>query len=462
MKSYLFNRLNIGTLAASILLLLLSEGCSSDTDDTTASGSSPTEESSEAVVRVPITIALGGYDEAEEEASSSEDGTTSDEGTRSAPPGAGSSTPSNSTTSDDKGYEETQSINTVRVIAFRRKAKTENEANEESSDDTEGFEYDPNNDITLTTLTDEYGHTDDYLSGTSHKHRVAKGTFAKSKGYEYRIVALAYDTEEKFPYPEYSPYWKVINDYTIFNIGKGTTYDDFKVDFRKALVTTDSGDKKGNWRSFIWGNGITTHNSKCLSDYLASIPQLFYGFIYQKGDKTKSPIIPYSTTDNDNKIVTNTSLTGTLYRGMAEVVLNLKTGKIGFANPLWYCLMADNVLTTVNLTSYDDFNHGYNTIADGKYTAIAYHSTPSSGETITLKAFLLPGKTHLAVRGSFHMDPYAQNGQIKAKDVTSSDNATGVITVNALNNVFYLRRNHKYVFTYTDHSVIMGKSHEIE
>lgn len=431
MKSYLFNRLNIGTIAASILLLLLSEGCSSDTDDTTASGSSQTEESSEAVVRVPITIALGGYD---------------------------------TTTSDDNGYEETKSINTVRVIAFRRKAKSDNDTNAdtESTDDTQGFEYDPNNDITLTTLTDEDGHTDDYLSGTSHKHRVAKGTFAKSKGYEYRIVALAYDTDESFPYPEYSPYWKVINDYTTFHIGKGTTYDDFKVDFGKALVDRNTKDQKGNWRSFIWGNGLTTHNSKCLSDYLASIPQLFYGIIYQKGDETQNPIISYSTTENDSKIVTDTPLTGTLYRGMAEVVLNLKTGSIGLANPQWYCLLADNVLTTVNLTSYDDFNHGYNTIAEGKYTAIAFHSTPSSGETITLKAFLLPGKTHLAVRGSFHIDPYAQNGQIRTKDVTSSDNATGVISVDALNNIFYLRRNHKYVFTYTDHSVIMGTSHELE
>lgn len=460
MKSYLFNRLNIGIFAAS-LLLLLSEGCSSDTDDTTASGSSNKEESSEAVVRVPITIALGGYDE--DEASSQEKDSQNEEGTRSAPPGAGSTTPGNSTISDDNGYEETQSINTVRIIAFRRRTKRDNSTSTESADDTAGFEYDPKNDITLTTLTDEDGKTDDYLSGTSHKHRVAKGTFAKSQGYEYRIVALAYNTDESFPYPEFSPYYKVINDYTTFNIGKGTTYDDFKVDFGKALIKSDGGDKKGNWKTFFYGGGsLFTYNIKSLSDYLASIPQLFYGFIYQKGDATKNPIIPYSTTDSNGQTITDTPLTGTLYRGMAEVVLNLKTDKIGLANPQWYCLLADNVLTTVNLTSYDDFKHGYNTIADGKYTAIAYHGTPSSGETITLKAYLLPGKTHLAVRGSFHITPYARNGQIKAKDVTSSDNATGVITVDALNNVFYLRRNHKYVFTYTDHSVIMDSSHELD
>ena len=460
MKTYLFNRFNIGIMAAG-LLLLLSEGCSSDADDATASGSSQTGDSSEVVVRVPITIALGGYDE--DEASSSANSAASDKGTRAAPPGAGGGSSSGSSTdSQDDGYEETKSINTVRIIAFRRKAKSDNSTNTESTDDTEGFVYDPKNDITLTTLTDESGHTDDYLSGATHKHRVAKGTFAKSQGYEYRIVALAYDTSEPFPYPEFSPYYKVINDYTTFNIGKGTTFDEFKVDFGKALITSDGGDTKGNWKPFFYGGAsLFTYNIKSLSGYLASIPQLFYGTIYQKGGNTKNPIIPYSTTDSDGKNITDTPLTGTLYRGMAEVVLNLKTGSIGLANPQWYCLLADNVLTTVNLTSYDDFKHGYNTIADDKYTAIAFHRTPDKGETITLKAFLLPGKTHLAVRVSFNITPYAKNGQIKAKDVTSSDNATGVITVDALNNMFYLRRNHKYVFTYTDHSVIMDSKHEL-
>ena len=71
------------------------------------------------------------------------------------------------------------------------------------------------------------------------------------------------------------------------------------------------------------------------------------------------------------------------------------------------------------------------------------------GGRITLKAYLLPAKTHLAVRVGYDGKPHALNRQIKAKDVSSADAPTGVIIVDALNDLFYLRRNHKYVFNYT-------------
>lgn len=467
MKSYLFNRFNIGIVLAS-LLLIVTEGCSNDADDSAASGSSHNEETSEAVVRVPITIALGGYDEDGEDAANGDSKSSAETTTRTAPPGAGSSTPANSTTRDDNGYEETTSINTIRVIAFRRKAKTEHDAEARSSEDTEGFEYDPKNDFTLTTLTDEGGHTDDYLSGTSHKHRVAKGTFAKSQGYEYRIVAIAYDSEEAVPYPCYTNY-KVVDRYMKLNIGKGTTYDEFNATFGSELIDADTKDKNstsketGNWQTFLTGGDIVTRNTANLSKHITTIPQLFYGYIYNKGDETQNPIIPYSTYDDDDNAITNTPLVGTLYRGMAEVVLTIdNVERTNNHNPSWACLMADNVLTAVSLTSYDGFKQASTPIVD-KYTAIAY-STTSVGASTTLKAYLLPGKTHLALRmaGLLNLGATyrAYNGQIQTKDVTSSDQATGVISVDAINNVFYLRRNHKYVFHCTKSSLIMD--HEID
>lgn len=468
MKSYLFNRFNIGIVALGILLVM-TEGCSNDADDSAASGSSQTEETSEAVVRVPITITLGDYDE--DEASANDNSKASSQATtRTAPPGAGSSTPTNSTTSDDNGYEETTSINTIRVIAFRRKEKTENDAEAKSSEDedTEGFEYDPKNDFTLTTLTDEGGHTDDYLSGTSHRHRVAKGTFAKSQGYEYRIVAIAYDSDEAVPYPCYTNY-KVVDRYMKLNVGKGTTFDEFNATFGSELIDEDTKDKNstsketGNWQTFLTGGDIVTRNTANLSKHITTIPQLFYGYIYNKGDETQNPIIPYSTYDDDGNDITSTPLVGTLYRGMAEVELTIdNVERANNHNPSWACLMADNVLTAVSLTSYDGFKEATTPI-DDKYTAIAY-STTSVGASITLKAYLLPGKTHLALRLAGLLNGgltyRAYNGQVQTKDVTSSDNATGVISVDAINNVFYLRRNHKYVFHCTKSSLIMD--HEIE
>lgn len=434
------------------ILVLSVVGCSEDTP--LAPLAPQPGGADEAVAKVPITISLGGY---------GEDDPTDAATTRTAPPGAGTTTPSGANTSEDNGYEETKSINTVRIIAFKRKTETNSDGTSTTANkaDDEDFVYDPKNDMTLTELTDEDGHQDDYLGGTSHKHRVAKGTFAKSYGYEYRIVALAYDSEETVPYPLHT-HLKVIGDYTRLNIGEGKTFKDFCATFERdtAIVKTES-KVPTNWESYIKGGGLVSHNSKNLSGNLVSIPQLFYGQCYQKGDATQNPIITYYSLDDEGNQTTSRAITGTLYRGMAEVVVNIKTAGELSANPQWYCLLADNVLTGVKLTHYDDFNHGYNTIKKDFYTAFAYHSTPNKGEVITLRGYLLPGKTHLAVRVSFHLDPYARNGMFTTGNVSSSDNATGIISVDVANNIFYLRRNHKYVLTCNDQGNVLRK-HEIE
>ena len=217
------------------------------------------------------------------------------------------------------------------------------------------------------------------------------------------------------------------------------------------------------------------HNVACLTRRIATIPQLFFGTIHIKDDATRNPIISYTDflpkapEENTGKTDPSVpSLTGTLYRGMAEVVVNiksaaLKTSAFGKnANPEWYCLLVDNVLTKVGLSDYDDFNHGSepventpNNKADtyGTYTAVAYQKCESVGDIITLRAYLLPTKTHLAVRVGLNATPFAKNRRVKAKDVSFADTATGVIVVDALNDLFYLRRNHKYVFNYTSDKV---------
>ena len=143
---------------------------------------------------------------------------------------------------------------------------------------------------------------------------------------------------------------------------------------------------------------------------------------------------------------------------MAEVVVNIKSTSLDKkTTPEWYCLLADNVLTKVGLRDYDDFNHGSESVENtkneeetyGTYTAVAYQKCESVGDIITLRAYLLPTKTHLAVRVGLNAKPFAKNRRVKAKDVSFADTATGVIVVDALDDLFYLRRNHKYVFNYT-------------
>ena len=406
----------------------------------------------ETVAKVPITISLGGY---------GEDDPTDAATTRTAPPGAGTTTPSGGNTSEDNGYEETKSINTVRIIAFKRKTETNSDRTSTIANqaDDEDFVYDPKNDMTLTELTDEDGHQDDYLGGTSHKHRVAKGTFAKSYGYEYRIVALAYDSEETVPYPCLTNN-KVIADGMKLNLAEGTEFKDFNASFINFPVDKDTKDQRGSWQSYLTGGGNFTHNIEYISPQLVTIPQLFYGTIYCKDDASKNPIISYGKYDKDNNYVTSTPLVGTLYRGMAEIVLNIqKVERVSNHNPSWICLLADNVFQGVKLTNYDDFNSGYNLVEEGKYTAIGYHIT-GVGESTTIKAYVLPGKARLGIRLAGVLNGgltyIAYNGQIQVKNVTSADNATGVISVDAINNVFYLRRNHKYVLNCATSSTIMA------
>lgn len=453
MQKSLFSIHYTSIAAAFCLLIALAAGCTSDDSQIGDAGNANTGQTNEVVTQIPIKIALGGYSEAE----------LSDADTRALPPGIGS-TPG---TTDD-GYTESQSINAVRVIAFRRRATAkEDDANgqTDAADGLSPFEYDPRNDMTLTDFKDE-DRTDGFYPSASHKHHVVTGQFGLSQGFEYRIVAIAYDKDEALPYPQYGDN-KVIHG-GMLNVATGTTYEDFCAKFKDYLNPNTENDGPNCWGHYLWPGYSGAYNADCLSRRLTVIPQLFYGTIYAASDANKNPVIGY------DKYVVNgiaqTTLTGTLYRGMAEVEVNIVSKHYSItAKTQWYCLLADNVLTKTKLTSYDDFKKGCEPVEKyvdkkvslGTYTAIACQKFEKEGKTVTLKAYLLPAKTHLAVRVIFSDYPWILNGQIKAKDVVSSETATGVIEVDALNDVFYLRRNHKYVLTYTDQGLLLDKSHRL-
>ena len=477
MNTIRMNTIRIGMAVGVCFLLALAAGCSSDADlppypdgSNGDAGMNQPSENEDEITTVPITITLGGL--------SGSDGNAKQDGrnTRVAPPGAGSSS-SSGTIGEDNGYAETDNINAVRLIAFRRRVQNngENTATYDAAvNDIQSFEYDPTNDRVINGKpTVEDGKKDDYLSGKPHKHYVVKGTFGISRGYEYRIIALAYDSQEKSPYPQYQANKVITND--MLNIKRGTTFQEFKATFASYLVNDkDRTDTPNNWLGYLkkispLGVLPQPHNVKCLSRQLITVPQLFYGTLYQQGDATKNPII--SSADYQKETLGNnipTPLVGTLYRGMAEVEVHI-TSAAHYSNRVetqWYCLLADNVLTQMPLTSYDGFKQGSEPInkystEGGTYTAIAYAPFPGEGNEVVLKAFVLPGKTHLAVRMGFDAKPYALNSQVKAKDMISSEAATGVIVVDGVSNLFYLRRNHKYVFTYADQKILTGDKNRL-
>ena len=471
-SSIKMNAIRIGMAVGVCFLLALAAGCSSDADlppypdgsNGDAGMDQPSEKDDE-ITTVPITITLGGL--------SGSDGNAKQDGrnTRVAPPGAGSSS-SSGTIDEDNGYTETDNVDAVRLIAFRRRVQNngENSATYDAAvNDIQGFEYDPTNDRVINgkpTLED--GKKDDYLSGNPHKHYVVKGKFGISRGYEYRIIALAYDSQEKSPYPQYQANQVITND--MLNIKRGTTFQEFKATFASYLVDDDKTDTPNNWLDYLKKIVLTLNNVNCLSRQLITVPQLFYGTLYQQGDATQNPIISSADYQKENLgNNTPTPLVGTLYRGMAEVEVHITHAAhhSSIAQTQWYCLLADTVLTQMPLTSYDGFKQGSVPIKKysekgGSYTAIAYAPFPGEGNELVLKAFVLPGKTHLAVRIGLKAYPHAHNYQIKAKDMMSSEAATGVIVVDGVSNLFYLRRNHKYVFTYTDQGKLTDSRHLLE
>ena len=471
-SSIKMNAIRTGMAAVFCFLLALAAGCSSDADlppypdgsNGDAGMNQPSEKDDE-ITTVPFTITLGGL--------SSSDGNAGQGGgnTRVAPPGAGSSS-SSGTTGEYDGYAETDNVNAVRLIAFRRRVQNngENSATYDAAvNDIQGFEYDPTNDWVINGKpTVENGKKDDYLSGTSHKHYVVKGKFGISRGYEYRIIALAYNSQEKSPYPQYQANQVITND--MLNIKRGTTFQEFKATFASYLVNDDKTDTPNNWLDYLKNKTLLLHHVDCLSRRLITVPQLFYGTLYQQGDDTQNPIISSADYQKENLgNNTPTPLVGTLYRGMAEVEVHI-THAAHYsitAQTQWYCLLADTVRSQMPLTSYDGFKQGGEPInkyskKGGSYTAIAYAPFPGEGKEVVLKAFVLPGKTHLAVRIGFDAYPHAQNYKIKAKDMMSSEAATGVIVVDGVSNLFYLRRNHKYVFTYADQSKLTDSKHLLE
>lgn len=466
------NAIRTGMAVGVCFLLALAAGCSSDADlppypdgsNGDAGMNQPSEKDDE-ITTVPFTITLGGL--------SGSDGNAKQDGrnTRVAPPGAGSSS-SSGTTGEDYGYAETENINAVRLIAFRRRVQHngENTATYDAAvNDIQGFEYDPTNDRVINGKpTVEDGKEDDYLSGRPHKHYVVKGKFGISRGYEYRIIALAYNSQEKSPYPQYEENNVVTTK--MLNLKKGTTFQEFKATFASYLVNDDGKtDTPNNWLDYLKKKSFLLHNVDSLSRQLITVPQLFYGTLYQKGDATQNPIISSADYQKENLgNNTPTPLVGTLYRGMAEVEVHITAAH--YSKKLqtqWYCLLADNVLTQMPLTSYDGFKQGSDPInkystKGGTYTAIAYAPFPGEGKEVVLKAFVLPGKTHLAVRIGLKAYPHAHNYQIKAKDMMSSEAATGVIVVDGVSNLFYLRRNHKYVFTYDEQNTLTDSRHLLE
>ncbi len=426
----------LAVVAASACLASALAGCADEGD-----GPLPMPEEGE-VAEVPVTITFGTAWE--------QDGAT-----RVPPPGQEAD--------PDKidGWGETDA-DKVRIVAFRRK-DIDNQLQGGAVNDAP-FTYDPTNDYVV-----------DCEKGIPGENFKAEGTIRKIYGYEYRVVAIAYYSGRENAGRSGNVFADGEQNLFTINAEDGTTFDDFK-----ATVKT------GDIWSYIEDMDGETRTPEFLNRKMAFVPEFFYGYcVTESGEE----IIKFAELGDDGEYNKTLPLTGILYRGVAKIQVNLEldTHIAGVLNYEWTimdgALFATNVMTVTGLSSYDDFltpssmvpNYVYTGLPveyddyTGEYTAIDYKpEVDAEGErTLSFTAFVLPAKMKLAVRffatredllGSHYN---AFNGQIYVDDKTynGGEGATGIISPDAQDNVFYFRRNHKYVLTGTSTSVL---SHELD
>ena len=419
-----------------LLLLLVLTAC-------TESPSEPPRAAETEAVEVPISIALGS-DFGALEAESTEPTT------RSAPPGA-TTDPADPQVD---GEDETQEVNQVRIVVFR--AKVDDDAYDLSSRDIDNAPTDP----AAYTYDSSNDQTVECARTTASDHRLtAHATLKKLRGYAYRVVALAYSTTTSID-PNNGLITPAQGEEGLFTLSaaQGTTFKDFQL--RVNAYAADG------WGQFICGphnSDLFYNNTFYLSGSLAYAPQIFYA---QCQTQTGHSTVRFRETLSSGERSSAVPLTGVLFRGMAEVKL---TYTIDSRDDVRFvALMANHVLTTVDLSrGYDAFLQPTDTITPGKkysfgkddnYSVISY-ATPADGAetfakgtTVTLRAWMLPTRTKLAIRTCHYIVGDAANGvphnfPLRVGDVSATDQGTGIISPDTQGSWFYLRRNHRYRLT---------------
>lgn len=354
---------------------------------------------------------------------------TDDMTSRAAPPEQGDTNGDGKIDSDDLvgGTEEIKSIDKATVIVFRR-----------SDPDVTGkpagdFVYDPTNfqdGLTCRPKTEEEQnadpeHADNYM--------VEGAQLRKIYGFEYRVIAIAYDGDER-------DWFKLNNDLD------GMTYEQFEMTMQGKK---DVGEFQEKVNDEDYGILLT--------------PQFFYGYCYTEGDDSCNPIIKYGTTEEE--VVKG--ITGTLFRAVAKVDVELTARNSTNNRDITQAvLLMNNIYQKSYLDDYGKFTSPYEQLTlyqkdllgkptkdpveeDENYLVVAYESNvPAPGNTFTFTAYVLQTITRLGA-GIFYKGPagvvsHTDERWFTAGNISFADGATGVISPDVYDNKFYFRRNHKY------------------
>lgn len=397
-------------------------------------------------------------------------------------------------------------VDRIRLLTFRRV---------EGSDDS--FVYDAENSTSgsndITAKEDTFTAED----GTPNiEGRVSEATITKEKGYEYRVIAIGYNTQREAMNHEstHGNSFKksTINESSLFKIVDKvelqanaenpipaenelkdgiSRFEDVSLQLVPLSFEKEAGYITTDHRPTVFGKGT----KKNLTGWYQITPEIFYGSCRSKG--SDSEIIKFS---DENKI------TGYLYRGVARLtatVTNISELPSPYRVTNHVCaiaLLADSVRQAVRLSDYENFRTPYFLIThnlDGfgansgdepihTFTAIDidgwvrepegisglgkgechnYREGEGEENSYTFETFLLPTQTRLYLRyargreGEYLHDTETNYGDylLVVDNKSDGNQATGIIDPVAGGEFVYFRRNYQYALK-VDCSIIANNN----
>lgn len=336
-------------------------------------------------------------------------------------------------------------VDRIALLTFKRPMDTDNpflfdQANSVAFD--EDGKITSNNSMELECK--DYPGAPAYPSETSSYQKQAIGKITKQKGYEYKVIALGYNTKREDDYPTGNNSFDERDCFQIVagdgrGIDESTSLSEVKLKLKPLSYSDISSELAGTITDQITGAWLRT-------------PELFFANCSIAGDE--DGIIQFADTKE---------ITGVLKRGVAQVNLNI-TDVHGAASSVrhvcQFSFLADVLNTEVRLENYDCFlqpsaplgaNEGY----IGRFTALNGEGTCEeiNPEIISFTVYVLPTVTSLRIRyktsGMLHgLDNYFDS-DIAVTSKSDGNQATGIIDPEGGGKTFYLRRNHRYTINGT-------------
>lgn len=408
--------------------------------------------------------------------------------TRDVPPGV-------DTGLEDQDGNAVCSVNKIRILTFRRAEGSDASFLYDAGNSTSSTDDDVKAELNQTFPAEESAETT--ITGSKASH-----TITKEKGFEYRVIAIGYNTERKVNYPHSDKFasdtyneadlFKIVDQVELNGDNEDSPVPDTHLlqdgvsrfeDVSLQLVPKSFG-KEAPYISAKeaknTGGGAymgCEKQRKNLTGWYMITPEIYYGTC--RTSDTKSEIIKFS---DSNK------LTGYLYRGVAKLTVNVSNINELGSSIYHICsvaLLADSVRHAVKLADYDNFKTPYFLLnaedkdknimkkyfvndfglkydgndAPHSFTAIAidgHISKPGDchkygSESETFEMFLLPTQTRLYFRYVWNGNAHYQfNNELITDNLlvveNSSDGmqATGVIDPIAAGEFIYFRRNKRY------------------